>query len=183
MSRPWVPLLLLLLPAAWGGGADGETAGGATITVEVDGHSYTFANARAELQSFLGGSWLLDVSSGQGDGADVGFAFLTPSTTAAALAGEALVNDYREDNPDRHPLEDILNFVRIGNREYQGHLVEGTVVRVSDTEITLAIRGTFLVFPADWEERAEAGDDETPPVGREVTLAATITVPLSVEEQ
>lgn len=179
MSRLVLPSLLTLpfvalFAQACGGGADALPAG-AAIEVRVDGEVHRFEDVSAELQSFLGGSWLLDVSSGQGSGTDLSFAFFTDATTAGALSGRSLENDYREHNPDRHPLEDILNFVRVGAREYQGHHVTATVRSVSDTAITLEIGGTFLDFPRDWDE------SDTLPIGREVDLSAVISVPLRVE--
>ena len=168
----------LLLPAACGSG-DGEkpSTAGKTITVKVDGQTLQFEKCHAELQSFIGGAWMLDFSSGQGDGTDLSFCFFTDAKTAAELADRALENDYREHNPDRYPNDDIMNFVRVGKKEYQGWMVKGMVRSVSDTQIAIDIEATFIEFPRDWME----SDSETPPQGREVQLSASIIVPLEIE--
>ena len=167
----------LLLPAACGGEDSKPSTAGATITVKVDGQTLRFEKCHAELQSFLGGAWMLDFSSNQGDGTDLSFCFFTDAKTAAELSDRALENDYREHNPDRYPNDDIMNFVRVGKKEYQGWLVKGMVRSVSDKQIAIDIEATFLEFPRDWME----SDSETPPTGREVQLSASIIVPLEIE--
>ena len=65
----------LLLPAACGGDGGKPSTPGATITVKVDGQTLRFEKCHAELQSFLGGAWMLDFSSDQGDGTGLSFCF------------------------------------------------------------------------------------------------------------
>jgi hypothetical protein len=167
------------VPSACGGDDGGKASTpGATITVKVDGQTLRFEKCHAEFQSFLGGAWMLDFSSDQGDGTDLSFCFFTDAKTAAELSDRAsLENDYREDNPDRYPNDDIMNFVRVGKKEYQGWMVKGVVRSVTDKQIAIDIDATFIEFPRDWME----SDSETPPQGREVPLSASIIVPLEIE--
>ena len=167
----------LLLPSACGSGGGKPSAAGATITVKVDGQTLRFEKCHAKLQSFLGGSWMLDFSSEQGDGTDLSFCFFTDAKTATELSDRALENDYREHNPDRYPNDDIMNFVRVGKKEYQGWLVKGMVRSVSDKQIAIDIDATFLEFPRNWMDSTS----ETPPQGRAVTLSASLIVPLEIE--
>ncbi|HEX6810058.1 MAG TPA: hypothetical protein VF384_00420 [Planctomycetota bacterium] len=179
-SRFLFPLVvpgLLVLSACGGDGDDTSATKGSPITVVVDGQTVRFEQTHAELQSFLGGAWMLDFSSGQGDGTDLSFCFFTDARTAGELSGRTLENDYREDNPDRYANDDIMNFVRVGKKEYQGFHVKGTIRNVSDKLIQIEIQGTFLEFARNWMETAE----ETAPQGREVQLTASIAVPLEVE--
>ena len=170
----------LLLPSACGRSDGGKpSATGTTITVKVDGQTLRFEKCHAKLQSFLGGAWMLDFDSGQGDGTDLSFCFFTDAKTAAELSDRALENDYREHNPDRYPDDDIMNFVRVGKKEYQGWHVKGMVRSVSDQQIAIDIEATFLEFPRSWMESS----GETAPQGREVQLSASIIVPLEIETQ
>lgn len=167
----------LLLPSACGGDGGKPRAGGTAITVKVDGQTLRFDKCHAKLQSFIGGAWMLDFDSDQGDGTDLSFCFFTDAKTAGELSDRALENDYREHNPDRYPNDDIMNFVRVGKKEYQGWMVKGMVRSVTDKQISIEIDATFIEFPRDWMESTS----ETPPQGREVQLSASIIVPLEIE--
>jgi hypothetical protein len=168
----------LVLPSACGDDDDGKpSAAGATITVKVDGQTLRFEKAHAKLQSFLGGSWMLDFSSDQGDGTNLSFCFFTDAKTAAELADRSLENDYREHNPDRYPRRRHHELRARRQKEYQGWLVKGMVRSVSDKADRDRHRRDVLEFPRNWMDST----GETPPTGREVQLSASIIVPLEIE--
>ena len=166
-----VPLLVL-------GGCDRQPAGGKPaavaegqpIAISVADEKMDFPHTRLWLRNDENEGKLvrLETDIKQEPRRVVSLTFPTDAKELQDLTGDTLVFDATQSNPKRKYDEEGLDYLRIGEKEYQAYRLKAQVVSASKSAIIMKINGTVLEFPEGTEKP-----------GVERPISSTLTLPLS----